>query len=144
MNKNRRHLKNFLIYPEFQARLIFLMIGLCAITPVILFIVQQVSFQHLYQVGLDSQIPKSHPYFVFMEQFQSKFYQALAVSVVISIVLSIAAGLVISHRVSGPLVKMREFFIRVGKDPKSDQAITFRDSDFFRDLAASYNSRFKP
>ena len=52
-------------------------------------------------------------------------------------------GIVISHRVAGPMVKLKKHFENVAQDPEKDSPVHFRDNDFFKEVCAAYNLRFE-
>ncbi|MBK9295090.1 MAG: hypothetical protein IPM57_11745 [Oligoflexia bacterium] len=141
--KNNRLLKNLIIYPTFQYKLVILTVLLSLITPLVLIAFQYISFSQLYSVGTESNLQQTHPYFVFLNQFQNQFYKTLALSLIVSFVLSFILGILFSHRVAGPLVKMIDFFNKVAEKPTDDGKITFRQGDMFQELPEAYNKRFK-
>ena len=64
-------------------------------------------------------------------------------SVLASFVVCFFLGLLVSHKVAGPLVKIRNYFDRVGEGLEPEKEINFRDGDFFQDVAQAYNKKFK-
>ena len=142
MNKNRK-LQNFLIYPQFQIRLILIIMAIALIAPVMILCFQTYSFHIQIQNGQMMNLPETHPYFVFYNEFQQRSFFVFSVSLGITFVLALLIGLVVSHRIAGPLVKMKNHFLAVGPGGETDHPIYFRDGDFFRDLAETYNLKFK-
>lgn len=142
MGKEHRSFRNYLIYPSFQWRLVMLMMGISLISAFSLFIFQYYAFEALGQIAVDYNLPETHPLFMFLKQFQESFYTVLASSLAVSITFSLILGFLISHKVAGPLVKMRRHFAQVADKSKPDGKLQFRDGDFFHDLADAYNRRF--
>lgn len=142
MNKHRK-LKNFLIYPEFQSKLIMLFMSISLIAPLIIFAFQSYSFKQQIKNGQMMNLPDTHPYFIFYKDFQSDSMLVFLASVGVSLLLSLIFGLLFSHRIAGPLVKMKNHFEAVGKNPMQDTTLRFRENDFFKDLAEAYNLKFK-
>ena len=139
---SNRKLKNFIIYPHFQWRLILMIMLLSLIAPVIIICFQVVSFQKQIDLGHILGLPESHPYFIFYSQYQSQAATVFAGAMIFSLTLCFVLGLMISHRVAGPLVKLRLHFESISANGKDSECPSFRENDFFRDLVKSYNSRF--
>lgn len=141
-NKNRK-LRNFIIYPQFQIRLILIIMAISLLAPVIILSFQMFSFHQQIKNGQMMNLPETHPYFVFYNEFQEKSYFAFGIAVAVSFACAFFIGLVVSHRVAGPLVKLRRHLEEVGEDPSKDGQLKFREGDFFRELADAYNTKFK-
>ncbi|MGZ3691766.1 MAG: hypothetical protein ACXVAX_09690 [Pseudobdellovibrio sp.] len=141
MQRNRK-LRNFVIYPEFQKKLILIIMNIAFIAPVIIYAFQTLAFRQQIKNGQMMNLPETHPYFIFYNEFQRNTLNVFMISVGISFLLSLIIGLVISHRIAGPLLKLKQHFEAVAQDPANDKPIKFRDNDFFKDLADSYNLKF--
>ena len=142
MNKNRKF-KNFFIYPEFQFKLIFVIIGIALIAPLILLVFQYLSFREQIKNGQMMNLPDTHPYFVFYRQFQEQSLTLFGITMLVSFIICFILGIVISHRIAGPLIKLRKHFEQIALDEKNDKPISFRENDYFKELAESYNLKFK-
>lgn len=143
MSRENRSFKNYLIYPSFQWRLVMMMMALSLISAVSLIVFQFFAFKSLQEIGIEYKLPEGHPFFIFLKQFQESFYVVLGSSLAVSIVFSFILGFLISHKVAGPLVKMRNLFNAVADKKTPDHEIYFRKGDFFQDVADAYNRRFK-
>ena len=143
MSKENRSFKNYLIYPSFQWRLVMMTLGVSLICVLSLLIFQFYAFQELIDIGVEYQLPASHPFFLFLKQFQESFYVVLCSSLAVSVVFSVVFGLLISHKVAGPLVKLRKHCDDVADGKKADGPVQFRSGDFFQDVADAYNRRFR-
>ena len=140
--RESRQFKNYFIYPAFQWKLILMFMLVSLISPLILVFFQLHLFHEQMKTGELSQLPESHPYFVFLKSFQEQFLVMFGFSVLASFVVCFVLGLFVSHKVAGPLVKIRNYFERVGEgEPEAE--IKFRDGDFFQDVAQAYNKKFK-
>jgi hypothetical protein len=142
MSKEHRSFRNYLIYPSFQWRLVMMMMGLSLISALSLVIFQYYAFEALNEIALEYSLPDSHPFFMFLKQFQESFYVVLFSSLTVSVVFSFILGFLISHKVAGPLVKMRHRFNEIADKTEPDGKIFFRQGDFFQDVADAYNRRF--
>lgn len=66
-----------------------------------------------------------------------------AIGITVSFVISFILGIIISHRVAGPMVKLKKHFENVAQDIENETSVHFRDGDFFREVASAYNKRFE-
>lgn len=142
MQKNRK-LKNYIIYPEFQWKLILLLMGVSLVAPVLLLSFQMLLFHQQLNSAYVIDLPESHPYLVFTNLFQEQSINIFFIAIAISFVVSFVLGVVISHRVAGPMVKLKKHFENVGEDKLNDTTVQFRENDFFKEVALAYNLRFK-
>lgn len=138
-----RKLKNYLIYPQFQWKLIFLFMGVSLVAPVLLLTFQLFLFHRQLNDAYVASLPDSHPYLVFLNLFQEQSILVFMIALSISFVISFVLGVLISHRVAGPLVKLKKHFENVGQDSLNDTTVQFRNNDFFKEVAAAYNLRFE-
>ncbi len=141
MSKNRKF-KNYLIYPQFQWNFILLIMGISLVAPVIMLVFQLNLFRTQIQSGQMMNLPETHPYFVFYNLFQNQSLLIFAIAVAISFVISFLLGLVLSHRVAGPIIKLKKHFDLVAEDEKNDGPVVFRENDYFKEVAESYNLKF--
>jgi hypothetical protein len=65
---------------------------------------------------------------------------AVAVSLGVGVVISSVLTILISHRIVGPLYRLRQYFHRMAEDPSVvKEPIQFRKGDFFADLPPTVN-----
>ena len=141
--RESRQFKNYFIYPAFQWKVILMFMLVSLISPLILVFFQLQLFQEQLKSGELSQLPDTHPYFTFLKAFQTQFVVMFGFSVLASFVICFFIGLLVSHKVAGPLVKIRNYFDRVGDGQEIEREIQFREGDFFQDVAKAYNKKFK-
>ncbi len=135
----KRKLKNYFIYPEFQWKLIFLFMGVSLVAPLLILAFQLVLFNQEFLINL----PKAHPHMVFHSLFQQQLIIVFMMATGVGFIVAFVLGILISHRVAGPLVKLRKHFENTAQDQLHDTSVQFRENDFFRDVAAAYNLRFE-
>lgn len=126
----------FLINRKFQFRFaVYFCLGLLALSfiyPVIIYNLFEFFFMR-YQVdtapgALVSKIQETqHQVIWFLIAFQITFLG-----------LCFLVGLFISHRIAGPIYKLRQFFLKA-KDGDLVSKLEFREKDYFQDLPVSYN-----
>lgn len=117
--------------------------GISLVAPVILLTFQlSVFYQQLNDPYIKA-LPESHPYLVFRDMFQEQSILVFAIGISISFIISFVLGILISHRVAGPLVKLKKHFENVAVDMQNETSVHFRDGDFFNEVASAYNLRFE-
>jgi len=79
-----------------------------------------------------------HPYFVFAFEYQKVIFNVFAITTVFTFVLLSIGGLILSHRVAGPMYKFLNHMQQVaqGEAPKP---LSFREHDYFQELVEPYN-----
>lgn len=135
--KNRLF-KNWVIYPKFQMSLIFfstlILVGTFA------FIAFQVdsSFNHMMKLGADLNLESNHPYFEFLNMQKNHLIKKLMYAGIASLILSMILTIYISHRASGPIVRLKSYFTEM-RVSKKIYPLKFRQGDFFDDLPKVVN-----
>lgn len=135
--QTQRQTKNILILPKFQLKIIGYFLGLFLLTTASLYSTSYVFFWRLNQKALNVGIPEGHVFFKFManqKQDLDTFFIALAI---INLLLLLGAGLIISHRIAGPIFKLRKYLSALDRDSDS---FRLRENDFFKDLEPTVNS----
>lgn len=129
-----------LIYPNFQLRLLvingFVMILSFLLTAVLSFR----SYENLKSMGLASNLPSDHLFFRFLKLQFDSFFLHLSAAFGLSILLTSIVTLLLSHRLAGPIVRLKSFFKHIadrGLNPS--ERLSFRKGDFFSDLPAAVN-----
>jgi hypothetical protein len=136
MAKYKRALKNFLILPSFQVGFLgyfvflFIISSLCFYSAIYLF------FYNLRERALAIGVPKGHVFFLYIENQQYDLNQFLIYLVIANFVLLILVGLVISHRVAGPIYKLKKF---LGQMSSESEEFKLRNKDYFKDLEPIVN-----
>jgi sensor histidine kinase YesM len=129
-----------LIYPQFQLRLIFFVVGILVISNAVLLI--QLLLAHHFFVGLsqDLNLPSSHSYFAFLEAQRSRMSWQLGIASLVSVAISILVLLHLSHKIAEPIVKLRSFLKRATESESAgEEPLSFRKGDFFTDLPPVVN-----
>jgi hypothetical protein len=138
-SKNARRLVNFLIYPKFQLSLIGLNLGIILSALIIFWITAYNLIQNLTPTaalsGIDAQF-----YRRYLEYQKAQFNGAFAISIVVAIVLSSLVTLVLSHRLAGPFIRMKNFFSGLKAGGTRIPKLTFRDGDYFQELPPIVNN----
>jgi len=134
--KNRRRLPKLLIYPEFQLKLIGLNLGILFLTFLGFWVTSQEIIQGLAPMAKISGVELEF-YQKYLAYHEQQFRVAYITAVLLAVLASGGVTLFLSHRVAGPIVRLRHF---LRATQKGDAApLTFRDGDFFNDLPPLVN-----
>lgn len=139
-NANRRTV--FLINPKFQISFLIYTVSIATLTAAIFYGAVYYFFWKFRAMGAAVGLPANHVFYQFLnEQQTSMNWCWLGVSV-LSIVTLTVTGLLLSHRVAGPLFHLHRHMKRVANG-ESQSEVQFREKDFFPELADAYNEQLK-
>lgn len=138
----RRRWWRIWIYPRFQGTLLAINAGVMAAIFGLIAFLSYRSYQHLKQLGLDSQMPANHPYFQFLYLQFEGFCYYLVFAFALSVFLTSFATLILSHRLAGPIVRLKGFFGKIASSGQLSlqEKVTFRNGDFFSELPELINT----
>lgn len=129
--------KRVLVYPRFQLSIIGINIGLALFMVLIFYIENVYLYSRFRESDLKNAQAFSQLYYTLASEkaLVNLIFTLTAVSIV---VLMVIFGLILSHRVSGPLVKLKNHMdsIANGQQPTP---VRFRKNDYFRDISESFN-----
>ena len=136
--KIKRFRTQFLIYPQFQLKFIFInsLVMLAAFGFVGLQFYR--SFQNLMMVGYKSGLDSSNPYFRFLKFEQNHLLSYLVIGFAAGFVLSSLTALVLSQKLAGPIVRLTGYF-RNWTQSSDLPELSFRKGDFFSELPPLIN-----
>lgn len=130
---------NFLIYPKFQLGMILINLFLIIFVFGVTFFQAFGTFRRFSEIGESIQLPPDHAYFRLIEFQGSRLYSSLIVSFTVAFILSGILTLLISHRLAGPIVRLRGYFRRIAQTRSVEEPLKFRERDFFDDLPDAIN-----
>lgn len=125
-----------LINSNFQLRLIGYFVTLFLITTGTLYSTTFLFFWNLKQKGLKVGIPENHVYYQFLNNQKHDLDMLFIGLAVVNLIILLVTGFIISHRIAGPLYKMKKFL----QDPAKQPAVQLRQGDFFQDLMPVLNN----
>ena len=131
--------KKLLIYPRFQLWIIAVNAALMGLGFLVVTFQVYRSFHELRKLGLASGIPLHHSYFKFLDYQQNSLYTYLAIGLLFASFSSWIFTLIFSHRLAGPIVRLKGFFQKISETGEFQQ-LNFRKGDFFCDLPPIVNS----
>ena len=134
----KSHRKILLINPKFQLAFVYYTIAMSILIELIFFGANEYFFRSLEKRGIDLGVPSDHIFFQFVKDERvTMTYIFLGCSAVATI-LFIGFGLVLSHRVAGPLYRLRKYF--ENDLQRSDcRPLSFREKDYFQELPEAIN-----
>ena len=134
--------RNFLINPKFQITFLGYMFLIATLNIFLLFAANKYFFSTYYQEALDAGLNTNHMFFAFLHRQQAfMLWVTLGVSV-LSTLLVVVGGLIISHKVAGPMYRLTGHMKRVAEG-ETESGVTFRDKDFFPEVAEAYNAQLQ-
>ncbi|MGK5083201.1 hypothetical protein WDW37_07825 [Bdellovibrionota bacterium FG-1] len=132
---------HWLIYPKFQLGLIGVNALVMAGAMALVAYQFHRSMQKLKEMGRVAGLTEGHAYFRFLDLQSTTISSYIGIAFVVAFCLSLVLTLVFSHRLAGPIVRLKGFFraISEGKEPVQ-YSVKFRQGDFFGDLPPLVNS----
>lgn len=128
----------YLIYPKFQLKFVGFLLFAILLAIFIFYLSQMYFIKDLFQEGRNLNLPYDHIYFkmVVHQEEQLKFNFLIASGLIFLFLLIF--GLILSHRVAGPLVKLNNYIedLSENKDPGE---LVFRKMDFFHEIPITLN-----
>jgi hypothetical protein len=138
---------NYLIYPKFQLTLILLnnLIIIGILMPI--FVATAYSFAKLKRMGINAGLQQQHVYFKFLNLQKHLIESTFGIAVICGILVSTGIAIFISHRVAGPIVRLKEYFGALADHSEDSpeahrqslKPIHFRKGDFFDELPNEIN-----
>lgn len=140
MKKNiNRPRKKLIINPKFQFFFMFFMSFVSFIAISISYLSSFSFFWKLKQLGIKLGIPNGSPFFQYIEQQEVLFGKILFGSSIGLFLLALVIGVIFSHRICGPLLRLEKHMLRIASG-KEIAKIHFRKMDFFPEIATAFNA----
>ena len=135
--------RKYLVYPQFQITLILLN----SLVTIVLFgmVIFLVVRGHLYleSVVKETRLPAQALFIQLLtEQLRSLLIYML-IALVVAVSTTAIFTLMISHKMAGPIIRVRNLFKQVSKSGEFPELLKFRDGDFFQDLPPALNDAFQ-
>lgn len=132
--------KSFLINPKFQINLISKVFVLALANNLVFFSAIYYFFIDLKETALNIGLPKKHIFFTFLElEYHDILWPILLASILsLVLVLIVIFGVLISHKIAGPLHQLSQALVSM-TEGGSAREISFRKGDYFQDLNETVN-----
>jgi methyl-accepting chemotaxis protein len=134
MNKR----KDFLINPKFQINMIGKITLLALVNNLIFITAVRYFFKDLQQTALKIGLPQNHIFFTFLETQYTDMFLLIIVASIVSFLLIVIFGLMISHKIAGPLYRLAHDLNAMAAGEEIREVI-FRKGDYFQELKVSFN-----
>lgn len=138
MSKNKRFFKHYYIYPKFQRQFLSIIIFMVMTACTLYYAVIWYFFTSFYNKGSESGIPADHVYFKFLDNLAAEMNLMMLIGTLILVGLFLMIGVIVSHKIAGPLVRMQSEFTRM-KESDKIHPIVFRQGDYFQDITVPFN-----
>ena len=131
-----RQIKNLIINPRVQFKLIAVFAGVYLLTEASLYSTIYLFFWRFQEKAINVGIPEGHVFFKFLGDQKYSLDMLFMALAVINFFILILVGIIISHRIAGPIEKLK-----IHLDTLHGEADDFklRDSDFFSDISPVVN-----
>ncbi len=136
----KRGLGPWLVYPQFQLAIVGVNLSVLAAGVLGMLFMGTRTYRQLREMGSAAGLPDSHVYFEFVTLQQQLLNKNLMVGGGILLVVSTAFLLLVTHRIAGPIVRLRGFLIDYVENGRSAVTrLSFRKGDFLSDLPPQVN-----
>ena len=137
--KKKDDRKNYLINPTFQLTIVGIFIGISLIVNLIYFFSMSISFEEFFSLGKQLGLPKESQFFKFITHQKDKFTNIFLATSLLSSLVLIIFGILLSHKIAGPVYRMTEDLKEMTKNKKTKE-VHFRKGDFFIELTETFNN----
>lgn len=97
------------------------------------------SFEELVTIGNRLRLPKDSSFFKLLDHHQTMINNKLIFAAIVSYIFSFTLTVKISHKVSGPLYRLKMFFLEL-KEEGFTKPLKFRKGDYYEELPDVINS----
>jgi hypothetical protein len=131
----------FLINPAFQLRLVVHFFLMLLAVLIVIYWAQDWFFSKMTQNGQTLGLAGNNPYFQMIHDQRRLMDRLFGAFCGLSSGGILLWGVMLSHKIAGPIYRARKYLEQVARNPgqKPAHALSFRDGDFFPELADSIN-----
>ena len=97
-----------------------------------------ISFEEFLTLGKQLGLPKNSQFFKFIGHQKNQFTNIFLTTSLLSSLILIIFGILLSHKIAGPVYRMTEDLKTMIKDKKIKE-VHFRRGDFFIELTETFN-----
>lgn len=130
--------KIILINPAFQLRVLLFFGGISVVTILSFYGAIEYFFYKFNLLGSELGLPPTHIFFQFINDQQNLMRVIFLLISALVLTFLIASGLMLSHRVAGPLYRLNKYLNQIA-DGQPVTPVAFRKKDFFQELATATN-----
>lgn len=131
-----RKIKNILIEPALQLRLMSYFVALFALTIITLYLVNYYFFATLKGKAMAVGIPLEHVFFSYLNDQKSMLDRLFFFLAFLNFLFLFVVGFIVSHRVAGPYFKLKRHLKNLNADSPD---LRLRNHDLLRDIEPIVN-----
>ncbi len=128
-----RKLNNYIIFPKFQLTLVVINLLIMTVCFILVFYQVYDSFHEINQLGVRLQLSSDSAFFKVMDYHKDKIIFRLGVSAAVCYIFSFILTVIISHKVSGPLFRLKKYFLDLQQNGYKEK-LSFREGDYYGEL----------
>jgi len=136
---NRRKFGGYFIYPPLQFALIIVNVIIISLSTAVIYFKIMDSFNTLKNIGKEAGLVEGHPYFSFLDSTINIISINIAWTFTLSLFLTIAASIYLSHKIVGPIYRLKQYFLQMSESEEKRRPLSFRDGDYYSDLPGIIN-----
>ncbi|MFW5888028.1 MAG: hypothetical protein ACOCUH_04450 [Bacteriovoracia bacterium] len=125
--------KRVIVYPRFQLTLVILNLAVLVMSFLFVGIQLKRSFLHLEKLGQKADLEAEHIYYKFLSLQENTMLEYMLWAVLGSLILGTVITLILSHRLAGPMIRIRSYFSNMLEAGKA-HPFKFRKRDYFAEL----------
>ncbi len=131
--------RKYLVYPKFQMTLILLnsTVTVILFTMIVLLVVK--SHVYLGEVVKQTRLPGQNVFIQILDQQLRSLLIYMGLATFFAVLFTGIATLLLSHKLAGPMIKLRRYFGDIEKLGDYRENLSFRKTDFFLDLPPTIN-----
>lgn len=134
----RESRKSYFVNSAFQWPFVLFVVGLVLSCVAVFFIADLYFFWKFRDGGRALGLRPDHAYFTFLAEQESVRRGIFAIAAFVVSVIGGVSAVLFSHRIAGPLHRLKSHFLQVANELTVDD-VRFRKDDFFQDVAYSFN-----
>jgi hypothetical protein len=140
--KKKRFFKNYLIYPKFQIPLII--VGQVPFIATLLFLNWRIydALNRIENLALDLGLPRSHQIFDILHIQGRTIDRVFQIATISCSLISLIVLLILSHRLAGPLYRLRLHLRELVTNRNKNREVHFRKGDFLVEMEPDLNTVF--
>jgi sensor histidine kinase YesM len=134
--------RQWVIHPKFQGKVVMFGLTIAGFSLVVTAFALKYFFWRTLNVLHEAGLPYNHPIYAFVLE-QERWIKVLYLGVaLLSTAFAFVMGLALSHRVAGPIYRLRKHLLEAAAGRAPSQ-VRFRDEDYFQELADAYNAELR-
>ena len=134
--------RKYLVYPKFQMPLIILnsMVTIFLFSLVAYLVIR--SHLYLEQLVKQTRLPAQNLFIQLLTEQLRSLLIYMAIALVIGVSSTATLTLLLSHKMAGPMIRLKNFFANITKSSEFPEQLKFREGDFFQELPPTVNGAF--